>query len=121
MTVAEIMDQLAAMGSEQTRKTLGRHGAPADMYGVKVGDLKTIVKKVKKNHQLALELFATGNSDAQYLAGLIADENKMTAAELQRWVEAAQWYMISDYAVANVAAESPLGWELGLKWIETNH
>lgn len=120
MTTASILEQLAAMGSEQTRKTFKNHGAPDSMFGVKVGDLKTIVKKVKKNHELSLELYATGNSDAQYLAGLIADEKRITAADLQHWAEGATWYMLSEYTVPWVAAESPHGWQLALQWIESD-
>ena len=41
MTTASILQQLEALGSEQTRKVFHNHGAPLDtMYGVKVGDLK---------------------------------------------------------------------------------
>lgn len=82
------------MGDEQTRKTLARHGAPANIYGVKVGDMKTIVKRVKKNHELAIGLYDSGNSDAMYLAGLIGDETKMTKADLNRWAKNSTWHMI---------------------------
>jgi 3-methyladenine DNA glycosylase AlkD len=120
MTAPEILDQLKEMGSAQYLKTFANHGAPVDkMYGVSVANLKTIVKKVKKNHELSLELYRTGNSDAQYLAGLIADEKKITKADLEEWVEGATWYMLSEYTVAWIAAESRFGWELGLKWIES--
>lgn len=117
MSTEEIMAQLAAMGSESTRKTLIRHGAPEHLYGVKVGDMKTIVKKVKKNHALSIALFATGHPDAQYLAGLIADERQISEDELRQWAHSASWYMVSEYAVAWVAAESAHGWKLGWEWI----
>jgi 3-methyladenine DNA glycosylase AlkD len=48
------------------------------MFGVKVGDLKPIVKQIKGDQELAMQLYATGNSDAMYLAGLVADGRKMT-------------------------------------------
>ena len=119
-TVTSIMQELEKMGSEQTRKTLMNHGAPADMFGVKVGDMKTIVKRVKKNYELAIGLYNTGNSDAMYLAGLIGDETKMTKADLNKWAKKSTWSMISEYAVPFVAAESPYGWELALEWINSN-
>jgi 3-methyladenine DNA glycosylase AlkD len=119
MTALEILQELEKMGSEQTRKTFANHGAPKDkLYGVKVGDLKTIVKKVKKNHALSLELYRTGNSDAMYLAGLIADEKKISKDDLREWARGAYWYMLSEYTVAWIAAESAYGWELGLEWID---
>ena len=75
-------------------------------YGVKVGDLKILVKKIKTDHNLALELYQTGNSDAMYLAGLIADENLVTRKVLQDWAKKAYWYMLSEYTVPWLAAES---------------
>ena len=119
MTVKEVMVQLKAMGTEQTRKTFARHGAPKNMYGVKVGDMKKIQKKVKKDHQLAIGLYDTGNPDAMYLAGLIADESKITKKELDNWAKGAPWHMISEYTVPWIAADSPHGFAMGKKWIKS--
>jgi 3-methyladenine DNA glycosylase AlkD len=120
MEFNEIMQKLEELGNEQTKKVLMRHVAKEPFFGVKVGDLKPIQKKIGKNYQLSLKLYDTGNSDAMYLAGLIADETKMSEQDLQKWVENAYWYMISEYTVAWIAAESKHGWNLGLKWIESD-
>jgi 3-methyladenine DNA glycosylase AlkD len=119
MTTQEILKQLKEFGNEQTKKIFMRHGAREPFYGVKVQDLKTIQNKTGKNHELALELFDTGNSDAMYLAALISEPKKMSEEQLQKWAEDAYWYMLSEYPVAWTAAESNYGWELGLKWIES--
>ena len=108
------------MGTEQTKKTWLRHGGREPLFGVKIGDMKTIVKRVKKNHDLSLSLYETGNSDAMYLAGLIADEKKITKSDLQRWAQQAPWYMVSEYTVPWIASESAYGWELALEWIESD-
>ena len=119
MTLTDVMAELEAKGNPQQKKTFFRHGAKEPFFGVKVGDLKTIVKKVKRNHDLALQLYDTGNSDAMYLAALISEPEKMTKAQLNKWVKAAYWYMISCYAVAWTAAESRFGRELALEWIDS--
>lgn len=119
-TAISILKELEGLGSAQTVKTFLKHGAPENMYGVKVGDLKVIVKRIKKNYQLAIDLYNTGNSDAMYLAGLIGDETKMTKADLNKWAKKSSWYMISEYTVPFVASESPYGWELALEWINSN-
>jgi hypothetical protein len=119
MKLEKVMSSLEEMGNEQTKKVLKRHGAKEPFFGVKIGDMKKLVKKIKKDHDLALELYRTGNGDAKYLASLIADENKMTEEILQEWVEGADWYMLSECAVAWIAADSGLGWEMGLKWIKS--
>ena len=120
MTTAEILKELESYGNEATKSVLVKHGAKEPFFGVRVADLKKIVKKVKKNHELSLELYATGNTDAMYLAGLIADEKQITKAQLQEWVKNAYWYYISEYTVPWVAAESDYGIELGLEWIESD-
>jgi len=117
-TVSAIMAELESKGSEQTRKTFRRHGAPAAMFGVKVGDLKPIARRIKGQQQLACELYETGNSDAMYLAGLVADGSQMTRRQLNAWARGANWYMISEYTVPGVAAESPHARDLALKWMD---
>jgi hypothetical protein len=117
MNLADVMAALAALGSAQTKKILLRHGAVEPFFGVKVGDLKPLAKQLKGQPALALELYATGNSDAQYLAGLIANGRTMTAAELTLWAETASWAMISGNTVAWVASEHPAGLDLALRWI----
>jgi len=120
MTFEDIMRELENFGTEQTKTVLSRHGAREPFFGVKVQDLKKIVKKVKKNHELSMQLYDTGNSDAMYLAGLIADEKRISKETLQNWVEKAYWYMISEYTVPWVAAESRYGEELAAEWIESD-
>ena len=120
MTVNEIMQQLKQLGNESTKKVLTKHGAREPFFGVKIEDLKKIVKKVKTDYPLSLELFNTGNSDAMYLAGLIADPGKMTPNDLNNWAEKAYWYMLSEFTVAWVASESPYGTRLALEWINSD-
>lgn len=120
MNLKEVMDFLESKGGEQTRKIFKNHGAPDDFYGVKVGDMKPIQKKEKNNHPLALELFDTGVSDAQYLAGLIADPKEFSKADFKKWATTAEWYMVSEYAVAWNLAESPLCMGICSEWIKSD-
>jgi 3-methyladenine DNA glycosylase AlkD len=119
MTLAQVMSELAAKGSEATKRTLLRHGAKEPFFGVKVGDMKPLHKKLKGEQALALQLYATGNGDAQYLAGMIADGALMTRAQLQTWADTASWDMISGTTVSWVASEHPDGFALALKWIDS--
>ncbi|MEO7046732.1 MAG: DNA alkylation repair protein [Ferruginibacter sp.] len=121
MTVDEIMADLQAHGSESIKKILLNHGVKEPFFGVKIEHLKTIQKKVKKDYPLAKELYATGNADAMYLAGLVTDDSKMTKADLQTWAEQALSANINEYTVPWVAAESNYGFELGLEWIDSDN
>ena len=119
MTAKEVLEELEQYGDENTKKILLKHGAKEPFFGVKVSDLKKILKKTKKNHELSLELFDSGNSDAMYLAGLMADEKKITKAQLNDWADKAYWYYLFEFSVPHVAAETEFGFELGLEWIKS--
>ena len=119
MTAKEVLKELETYGNEGTKKTLMKHGAQEPFFGVKVQDLKKILKKTKKNHELSLELYDTGNSDAMYLAGLMADESQITEAQLDDWADKAYWYYLSEFTVPWLASETAFGFKLGLKWIKS--
>ncbi len=118
MNLAEAMSALEALGTEQTKKTLRRHGAVEPCFGVRIGDMKPLAKQLKGRQDLALELYATGNGDAQYFAGILADGAAMTRAQLNTWARTASWGMISGNTVAWVASEHPDGLALALRWID---
>jgi 3-methyladenine DNA glycosylase AlkD len=119
MTAAEIMKELKSLGTDGYKRILCNHGANEPMFGVKIEELKKYQKRIKKDYQLALDLFATGNYDAQYLAGLIADEAKMTKKDLQNWLKNANCDALYGSTVPWIAAESKHGWDLALEWIES--
>src|SRR4029077_8132010 len=121
MTAKDIVAELKKLGTEQNKKMWLKHGAQEPCFGVKVEDMKKIQKRVKMDYQLALDLYDTGIADAMYLAGLIADDAKMTKKDLQKWIEGASWGMVAEFTVPWVASASPHGRELALKWIESKN
>jgi len=118
MKLRDVMIALKAKASPQIKAILLKHGAPDSLLGVRIGDMKPMAKQIKGNQKLALELYATGIGDAQYLAAMVADGRQMTARELDTWAKAASWDMISGFAVAWVASENPAGFKLASKWID---
>ena len=119
MTTTAIMKQLEALGKESYKRVLLNHAVKEPVFGVKIEELKKIHKGIKKNYALALDLYATGNFDAQYLAGLIADETQMSKKDLRLWLATANGEAIYATVVAWVAAESAHGRPLAMEWIES--
>jgi 3-methyladenine DNA glycosylase AlkD len=119
MTAKEILAELKPLGSDSYKKVMSNHGVKEPFFGVKISDLQKIQKRVKKDYQLALDLYDTGNYDAMYLAGLIADDAQMTKKDLQRWIANATHSPLASFTVPWVAAGSPHGWELALEWIDS--
>jgi 3-methyladenine DNA glycosylase AlkD len=118
MELADVMAELEKLGNESTKKTWLRHGATEPLFGVKIGDMKGLLKELKGRQDLALALYATGNLDAMYLAGLLANGAEMSKKELESWAKAARWQMIAEYSVPWVAAEHPDARAIALKWID---
>jgi 3-methyladenine DNA glycosylase AlkD len=96
MTFAETMRKLESLGTEQNRKVYRRHGAGESLSGVSFADLNKLRKTIRTDHALALELWKSGNTDARTLATMIADPNRVTAAELDAWMQDIQYYMLAD-------------------------
>ncbi|MGV3771446.1 MAG: DNA alkylation repair protein [Verrucomicrobiales bacterium] len=121
MTANQILLELQSLGSESYKKLLMKnHGVKEPFFGIKIGDLKKIQKRINKDYQLALDLYATGNYDAMYLAGLIMDDSMMTEQDLQKWVQNAYGGALPGSTVPWVAAGSPHGWSLSLDWIDSS-
>ncbi len=119
MRAKDILDEIKPLGTDSYKRVIFKHGVREPFYGVKISDLQKIVKRVKMNYQLALDLYDTGVYDAMYLAGLIADDAKMTKKDLRHWVAGAYCRGLSSATVPWVAAGSAHGWELGLSWIDS--
>ncbi|MCM3413641.1 DNA alkylation repair protein [Metabacillus litoralis] len=117
MDLETVMQELEALGTERTKKTYIGNGAKEPLFGVPTGKMKPLAKKIKKNQPLAEQLYATGNYDAMYFAGVIADPMTMTADDFERWIKDAYFYMLSDYVVAVTLAETDLAQEVADKWI----
>lgn len=118
MTVKQILRELAGYGNEQTKRIYKTHGAQEPLFGVKIGDMKKLQKKVGVIYGEAKELFDTGNADARYFAAMCADETRMTKTDLRKWARQSDWHMLGEYAVAQLASETKHGWELGLEFID---
>ena len=119
MTAKEILAELKPLGSDSYKKVMLNYGVKEPFFGVKISNLQKIRRRIKKDYQLALDLYDTGNYDAMYLAGLIADDAQMTKKDLQRWIANATHSPLASFTVPWVAAGSSHGWELALQWIDS--
>jgi len=120
MTVREAMETLEEAGSAQTRKTYARHGVTDPMFGVSFAVLKSLQKRIRVDHELALALFETGNVDARNLAMKVADPARMSSADLDRWARANSVRGCGLY-VAALAAEGPHAGAKEKQWLASKN
>jgi 3-methyladenine DNA glycosylase AlkD len=119
ISLADTMAALEKAGSAQTRKTYARHGATGPMFGVSFADIKALVKRIKVDHDLALALWVTGNLDARTLAVKIADPQRMSPKDLDRWAGEETARMYPGY-VSLLAAEGPHGKSRAEAWLASS-
>jgi len=120
MDFETVMQELEALGKERMKKMYISNGAHEPLFGVATGAMKPIAKKIKINQRLAEELYATGNYDAMYFAGIIADPKAMTESDFNRWMDGAYFYMLSDFVVAVTLSESDLAQGIADQWIASD-
>ncbi|WP_339245517.1 DNA alkylation repair protein [Paenibacillus sp. FSL R10-2796] len=117
MDLETVMQELEALGKERTKKIYLSNGAHEPLFGVATGQMKPIFRKIKHNQPLAEQLYATGNYDAMYFAGVIAEPKAMSESDFERWIASAYFYMLSDFVVAVTLAETDIAQEVSDKWI----
>src|SRR3954447_4965032 len=117
MTVKEILAQLESLGDDARRAHNTKAGAPDNQFGVKLGDIRAMAKKIKTNHELALKLWDTGNVDAQLLATLIIKPESLSAAELDKLTRSVTCAQVADWLNAYVVAQHPEKEALREKWM----
>ncbi|MDQ0418019.1 hypothetical protein J2Z48_002208 [Croceifilum oryzae] len=119
MDFETVMQELEALGKERMKKIYISNGAHEPLFGVATGAMKPLAKKIKKNQPLADQLYATGNYDAMYFAGVIADPAVMTEEHFEQWMDGAYFYMISDFVVAVTLSETDIAQAVADKWIRS--
>ena len=117
MTVKEALTQLEGLGNERMRAQNRRHGARADQFGVRLGEIRKLAAKIKTNHPLAVALWEAGNIDAQLLAILLIEPNKLSGAEMDRMVRSATFAQVADWLNAYVVKKHPDKETLRQRWM----
>ncbi|MCD2223070.1 DNA alkylation repair protein [Listeria cossartiae] len=126
ITFDQLNTELQALENPNTIKIFRNHGCPEtlELYGLKIGDLKKIIRREKltKNHELAVELIESNNSDLVYLGLLAIDPNKMTTEQIKKWNIAFRetWSQLT-FGLASLVSKREDALIFAKKWIESDY
>lgn len=120
MTLNETLKQLKALGDEKTRAYNTKNGAGDNQFGVKLGDIRMLAKRIRANHKLAMSLWETGNVDAQHLATLLIQPKDLSAKEMVRMVRSVAFVRVADWLIAYVVKQHPDKETLRQEWMVTD-
>lgn len=97
--VDSVIATLKKLATSKTRDGMARYAIPADnAFGVSVGQLKQLAKKLGPNHTLATSLWSTGWYEARMLACFVDDPALVTSAQMNQWVRDFDNWAICDTA-----------------------
>ncbi|GAA4325843.1 DNA alkylation repair protein [Mucilaginibacter gynuensis] len=120
MTVAEIVTKLKSLADQKVYAHNVKFGAGENQFGVKMGDIRTLAKKLKTDHQLAKALWETGNVEARLLATLVVNPKLLSQAELDNMVRSERFSQVADWLSAYVIKEYPDKEQLREQWMLTD-
>ncbi len=121
MTVDEVMAELEALRDEKVRKRYVKNGAGKHVFGVKLGEVRKIAKRIKTDHALAVGLWKTKNVDARLLAILILDVDKLTSKQLDRMVRAVKFSQVAIWLATYVTKHHTDKEALRERWMQVEH
>lgn len=106
--VDALLIELKALGSEQGRAGQARFGInTARAYGVSMAALKPIARRIKRNHDRALVLWATGVHEARILAALTDEPKKVTPEQMNSWAADFDSWDLCDQVTSKLFARTP--------------
>lgn len=116
--VEAVLAELEALEDPRTRAVNQAHG---DDHGVKLAALRVVAKRLKTDHELSRQLWATDVTAAKLLALLICRPREFTAEELDRMIRSADTPKLADWLVNYVVVKSQHTEELRLRWFTDEH
>jgi 3-methyladenine DNA glycosylase AlkD len=129
-TLDEAMQALEGCGSQKVREIYRKRGAPESLFGVNAGDIRTISKSIKTNHELGLALWGTGNCDAMLLATLVMKPKLLSEDDVERMAASVPfakvatpiaYTQVADWLMTNIIRQHPSKESLRLRWMKSSH
>jgi 3-methyladenine DNA glycosylase AlkD len=117
-TVKDVMYELAALEDPRMRAANERRG---DDHGVNLTHLRALAKRLKTQHELALQLWKIGDTAARLLATLVCRPKAFSAAELDAMIRDIRSPKLLDWFIVNVVKPGRHAEELRLAWKDDNN
>jgi 3-methyladenine DNA glycosylase AlkD len=118
VTVEEILHELRQAGEPQRVAALKRSGATSPAFGVRLPALRSLAKRIGRDHELALALWPTGVREARVLASLIDEPERVTEAQMDRWAESFDSWEICDQCCQNLFAHTAFALDKAVGWTQ---
>ena len=115
--VAETLRWLEKKGTKANRDGMARYGIVAEkVFGVSMGTMKTLAKKLGRDHELALALWDTGWYEARILTSFVDEPKRVTPSQMDRWARDFDNWAICDSICFHLFDKTPHAWRKIEQW-----
>jgi 3-methyladenine DNA glycosylase AlkD len=115
--VKETLAWLERRGSDRNRDGMARYGIVSDKaFGVSVGDLRNLGKRLGRSHELAIALWKTRWYEARMLVPFVGEPDRLTPAQMDRWARDFDNWAICDALCFHLFDRSPHAYRKVSAW-----
>jgi 3-methyladenine DNA glycosylase AlkD len=116
-TKAAVLRELKGLADPKVRAKMAYFGVDVPKaHGISVPMLHQFAQQIGKDHRLAQQLWATGIHEARILATLIGESERVTAAEMDRWIRGFDSWDVVDSACCYLYAYAKPAWSKVDAW-----
>ena len=116
-TCKKVIAELKALANPDAVEGMARFGINSEnTLGVSVPNMRRLAKKVGKDHELALELWATGIHEARILAGMVDELEAVTAEQMDAWAGDFDSWDVCDQVCMNLFDKTPCAYDKCIEW-----
>ncbi len=109
--------ELKRLANPKVRAKMAHFGVNVPKaYGISAPVLHSLARRVGKNHELAEKLWTSGIHEARILATLIGEPEKVTSAQMERWVRDFDSWDVVDAACCYLYAHAAPAWGKVKEW-----
>jgi 3-methyladenine DNA glycosylase AlkD len=117
MTADEAIHWLKAHGSKAGREGMRRYAIPNDRaFGVPMNQIQKLAKEAGRDHALAEALWTSGWYEARILTAFVAEPERLTAAQMERWCRDFDNWAVVDTLCFALFDRSPHAWKKVAPW-----
>lgn len=113
----EVLQLLEQKGTRRNVAGLARYGIKAaKAFGVPMGALLKLAKRIGKDHALAIELWESGWYEARLLAALVDDPRRVTRRQMSAWAASFENWGDCDTVCFKLFDQTPFAWQMAPQW-----
>jgi len=113
----DVLKTLCSLGSQKGRETMERFGITSiQALGISTPVLKSLARKIGRDHKLAADLWASGIFEARAIAAMIDEPDQVTEAQMDRWARAFNSWGICDACCCYLFRRTPFAWAKAVEW-----